>query len=734
MRPYGRIFSTCILFKPVLGLRESAWKGSALSFYVCEHGVPRWEERNIKRRTMNHAQLCVKSIPHPAIMKVVVMAALVLLPAQSMAMDKSGDQSEKEIRVQNRRYLGSKTKLVTEIRNIVKCYCKDAKVFADVFAGTGVVAATFPEMKLITNDILYSNYICHLAWFSHEAYSPEKVMELIKMYNATCPQGENYMSINFSDTYFSAANCRKIGYVREDIERRFNEGEINQKEHALLVASLLYAMDKIANTVGHYDAYRKGGVTNNPLVMRLPIPPENLNAGNECFNEDANTLVRKIKCDVLFLDPPYNSRQYSDAYHLLENVAKWEKPVVKGVAKKMDRHGLKSEYCTKQAEKAFADLVTSADAKYIILTYNNMENKGNERSNARLSDDAILKALKKKGRTSVFSVSHKAFSTGKSERSDNEERIFLCECGDNHLIASPLNYIGGKFRILPQLLDVFPNEIDNFIDLFCGGCNVGINVRAKAIHLLDSNPQLIDLLTTMKTMPSEDFISRIDALIAEFGLSNSERYGYEHYGCESSTGLGNFNKAGYVKLRKYYANADCDDLQRSLLLYTLIVYAFNNQIRFNRKGEFNLPVGKRDFNSKMKRKVRDFSEALKSRNVFLRCKDFRELDVAAVGKKDIVYADPPYLVTCATYNESGGWTEKDERDLLSLLDRIDKNGGRFALSNVTESNGNRNTILLDWLDRNTNRYRCIPVKSDYSNSNYHRKNAGEAKEVLIINY
>ena len=652
----------------------------------------------------------------------------------SSSSEKSTQRSEKEsLEIHNRRYLGSKYKLVEEIRKVVKRYCGDAKVFADVFAGTGVVAAAFPEMRLITNDILYSNHICHQAWFLAAPYSKRKVKEAIAAYNAMSVEEDNYMSRNFAGTYFSASVCRKIGFVREDIEKKYKAGELNERERALLVTSLLYAMDKIANTVGHYDAYRKCGTKDMVLEMRIPVPPHRVDAKNECFNEDANALVRRLKCDILFLDPPYNSRQYSDAYHLLENVAKWEKPPVKGVARKMDRIGLKNAYCTRKAEHAFADLIASADAKYIILTYNNMEEKGNARSNARLSDAAIMKALGEKGETRVFSVAHKAFSAGKSARPDNVERIFLCECGERRLVASPLNYTGGKYKILPQLLDAFPRKIDTFVDLFCGGGSVGVNVRANRIVMRDSCPQLIDLLRTMRSMPGVAFMAGVEALIAKFGLSESDKHGYAYYGCESSCGLGIANKTGYMRLRRHYAKLSNGSVEKSIALYALIVYAFNNQMRFNGKGEFNLPVGKRDFNSKMRRKVAAFAEAIKADNVSLRQADFRSLDIASLGAEDLVYADPPYLVTCASYNESGGWTEQDERDLLALLDSIDNAGSRFALSNVTTSKGRRNEILLAWIEQNSSRYRVIPVHSDYSNSNYQRKTAGDSCEVLVVN-
>lgn len=132
--------------------------------------------------------------------------------------------------------------------------------------------------------------------------------------------------------------------VREDIEKQYNLGNINDRERALLITSLLYGMDKIANTCGHYDAYRKGVQFEKELELSVPVPEDHLNENNICYNIDTNLLVKNIEADLVYIDPPYNSRQYCDAYHLLENVARWEKPEVFGVARKMDRSALKSDY------------------------------------------------------------------------------------------------------------------------------------------------------------------------------------------------------------------------------------------------------------------------------------------------------------------------------------------------------------------------------------------------------
>lgn len=329
--------------------------------------------------------------------------------------------------INNRRYLGNKYKLNEFIKNTIQQECGDFKTFADLFAGTGSVASMFQDKHLITNDILFSNYVCHQTWFGTEKYSKTKIANYIKKYNTTTIYKENYISKNYSNTYFNKINCKKIGYIRNDIEQNYNSKNLNFREKCILITSLLYAMDKIANTCGHYDAYRKNGELDRELVLGMPLI-KNTNIKNELYNEDINNLVKIISADIVYLDPPYNSRQYCDAYHLLENIARWEKPEVFGVAKKMDRSSLKSDYCTINATKAFEDLIKNINAKYIVLSYNNMAKKGNDRSNAKLSDSDIIRILEAKGEVKIFSQDYKAFSTGKSNIEKNAERLFICKC------------------------------------------------------------------------------------------------------------------------------------------------------------------------------------------------------------------------------------------------------------------------------------------------------------------
>ena len=325
----------------------------------------------------------------------------------------------------NRRYLGNKYKLLDFIEGIVKEKCGNFGVFCDMFAGTGVVAHRFnrPDVAVIANDILTSNYIALKAFLGATTTGVSEITRKIRMLDELEANEDNYFSRHFGGTYFTVENARKIGAVREKID----ELAADDSEKALLVTSLLYAADKAANTVGHYDAFRKTLDTTRPLRLLPPDFSAANNVNNRVYNEDANSLIEEIECDVLYLDPPYNSRQYSDAYHLLENLATWKKPPVYGKAKKMSRLRVKSRYCLHAADKALAHLISRARCGHILLSYNNTGDSKDGRSNARISDETIMRILRGRGKVEVFEQGHKAFTAGKSDASGHAERVFYCE-------------------------------------------------------------------------------------------------------------------------------------------------------------------------------------------------------------------------------------------------------------------------------------------------------------------
>lgn len=275
-------------------------------------------------------------------------------------------------------------------------------------------------------------------------------------------------------------------------------------------------------------------------------------------------------------------------------------------------------------------------------------------------------------------------------------------------IKSPLNYTGGKYKLLNQILPLFPEDINTFVDLFTGGCNVAINVNANRIIANDLCSEVISVYEGIQNGTTEENIRMIEETINEYNLSKE-------------------NKEGYLELRSYYNEGNKD----WYIFYTLIAYAFNNQIRFNKKGEFNIPFGKdrSDFNPALKQKFRDFSDAIHNKNIKFTNYDFRKLSVDKLKENDFVYLDPPYLITDATYNM--GWNEEAEKDLLSLCDRLNEKGIKFAISNVLEHNGSKNEILTEW----SKKYNINYLNYNYSNCNYHKKDNGhKSVEVLITNY
>lgn len=339
-------------------------------------------------------------------------------------------KNEQLLQIHNRRFLGNKTKLLGYIGDIVADKCRGYYTFCDIFAGTGVVGQYFnqPDTKIISNDILDSSFISLQCWLGTKDYNKEKISNIIEYLNSLETRKENYVSENFGNSYFTKENAQKIGIVRDEIEKLNKKGEINNEEKNVLLTSLVYAIDKVANTVGHYEAYRKKLDTIQSLRLLVPDIDTKNNINNEIYQKDANQLAREISCDVLYIDPPYNSRQYGDSYHLLENIVTWQKPEVEGVAKKMvNRDHLKSRYCLKGAAYAFGDLIQNAKAKHILVSYNNTGEKMNGRSNAKIPDHRIMEILKNRGEVEVFEREYKAFTAGKSEAPGHTERVFYCK-------------------------------------------------------------------------------------------------------------------------------------------------------------------------------------------------------------------------------------------------------------------------------------------------------------------
>lgn len=280
-------------------------------------------------------------------------------------------------------------------------------------------------------------------------------------------------------------------------------------------------------------------------------------------------------------------------------------------------------------------------------------------------------------------------------------------------IKSPMNYTGGKYKILEHIIPSFPEKIDNFVDLFAGGLNVGINVNANTIYANDQITYLIELYKMFQDTTTDELLRKIKERIEAYSLSQT-------------------NAEGYNALRTEYNKS------KSLLdLFVLTCFSFNHQIRFNSKHEFNTPFGKdrSSFNDSIERNLIMFCNALHNKNIILSTGDFRDFDISKLKSRDVVYCDPPYLITTGSYNDGKrgfkDWTETEDADLLSLLDKLNDRGILFALSNVFAHKGQTNDALIEW----SKKYNVLYIDKTYSNCSYHFKDRGtKTVEVLITNY
>jgi len=332
-----------------------------------------------------------------------------------------------ELLIGNRRYTGSKRALLNDIYENIKDYHKKDVVFADLFAGTGVVSAFMLEkgMNVIVNDFLYSNYIAYQTWLSGDKFSHKKLEKIILKYNLI--KGEklkdNYFSKIYGGKYFSVSDAKKIGYIRDEIEKE----SINKKEKYILITSLMYATDKIANTVGHFEHFLSAKPENKDVVLRIPKIDTFLGKAN-IYSEDANKLVRKIECDIAYIDPPYNARQYVNFYHVLENLARWEKPTeFEGTSMKFKRNNLKSDYSKSKAPEIFKDLIDNLKAKVIVVSYNNTYSAKSSASNNKISEKQLIKILSSRGKVNVKEIKHKSFNSGKTNFLDHKEKLYICK-------------------------------------------------------------------------------------------------------------------------------------------------------------------------------------------------------------------------------------------------------------------------------------------------------------------
>lgn len=639
--------------------------------------------------------------------------------------------------IQNRRYTGNKHKLMPWISKLIFENCKNCHSFFDVFAGTGSVSNYLYDYfdRFILNDFLYSNEIIYNAFFLNELYNEKLLFEIKNYYNEIEANNlkDNYVSINYGNKFFNYNDAKKIGYIRENIEIRYKRKEINYKEYAILVTSLLYSLDKIANTCGHYDAYRKIKNISESFIFEL-INPKKFDSKKlvEIYRCDSNKLANEVKCDIAYIDPPYNSRQYSRFYHVLENITQWKKPELYGVALKPKEENM-SDYCKTSAPIVFNDLIQNLNVKYIVVSYNNTYDSKSSSSKNKITLEEIETILSNKGETRRFEKRYKAFTTGKTEMNNHKEYIFITKVKRNIKkeisYRSPLFYVGDKYKLMPEIKKYLPSYINTYVEPFVGGGSSFLNVKARKYLVNDINSSIIDIhkMLYQNADDKNEFFNKIFKIINHYGLSCSYN---GHLVPESlkqkykKTYYAKYNKEQYLKLREDFNNNKTDTLK----LYLLLIYGFNHMTRFNKTGEFNLPVGNVDFNSNVYNSLNYYFDYIKNTDITYFSMDYKDfIKMLNLKENDYVLLDPPYLISQSEYNKI--WNEKYEKELYKLLDELNARGIRFGITNLVYHKGNKNEIFESW----SKKYFVHELTSNYIsyNDNSIKNNS---KEVFVTNY
>lgn len=652
------------------------------------------------------------------------------------------------------RYIGGKTKILPFIEKILHQNLDgDEQVFMDAFSGTGIVSRYFKkDYKIIANDFLYFSYVLLEATLQNNEPLEFKKLKQIGINNPIiylqnyAGKKQGFISKNYTPLskegrmYFTEHNGLRIDYVRQTIQEWYDKNLIKRSEYFYLLAILIEAVPFISNTTGTYGAYLKHWDKRalNELVLR-PLEVQYTSYENEVYNEDTLSLINKVSGDILYLDPPYNTRQYLPNYHLLETIARYDNPEIKGITGIRPYKNQKSLLSQKKnAFNALKDIIEAADFKHIILSYN---------TDGIIPEQDIVALLKENAidnNVQINKVPYRKYKSKIVSKTDNTKELLFYirkkesfkhiklitntqvnnqknisgltqpefQWNPQQLIKSPLNYVGGKYKLLPQILPLFPNDISIFIDLFSGGGNVGINVESKKHYFNDINSKLNELFMCLQKNPIDIILKHIENRIEEFELSKT-------------------NQDGYLRFRNHY-NSNPNPLD----LYTLISFSYNYQLRFNSRHEYNNPFGKNrsSFSNNMKKNIIQFTNRLQTLNAEFTSFDFKEFPIEKlIEKNTFVYVDPPYLITTGSYNDGNrgfkNWTQKEEYELYNLLDTLNEKNIKFAFSNVLTHKGKTNKSLNEW----SKKYNIHHLNYNYLNSSYNTTKQ-ESDEVLITNY
>ncbi|MDU6791273.1 MAG: DNA adenine methylase, partial [Intestinibacter bartlettii] len=330
--------------------------------------------------------------------------------------------------------IGGKTLIIPYIIELIKEKTIDVKSISDVFAGSGVVSREFKNLgyDVISNDLMYFSYVLlrgtvginsKLEFKNLNISNPIEHLNNLNLENMNLDLENCFIYQNFSPKggrmYFTEENALKIDLIRVQIENWYNDSLINEDEYFYLLTCLIEAVPFVSNITGVYGAYLK--YWDKRALNNLELKNVDLSINNsvgQAYNEDSNKLIENIKTDLAYFDPPYNQRQYLPNYHVLETIAKYDSPKIKGVTGLRDYSEQKSDYCRKDSVfNAFEDLIKNTNSRYILLSYN---------TEGLLSHDEIISILEKYGKKNTVNykfIDYKRYKNAQTNKNKNLKEV-----------------------------------------------------------------------------------------------------------------------------------------------------------------------------------------------------------------------------------------------------------------------------------------------------------------------
>lgn len=295
------------------------------------------------------------------------------------------------------------------------------------------------------------------------------------------------------------------------------------------------------------------------------------------------------------------------------------------------------------------------------------------------------------------------------------------------VIRSPFFYVGDKYKLMPQLKELFPWNINRYIEPFVGGGSSFLNVDAQEYLVNDIDKYVVQLhrFLCRYVGKRDELVNELYAIIDKYKMSCSYRnivVPDELKKQYVKTYYSHYNKLGYSKMKEAYNKKHEDSL-----LYLLLIYGFNHMIRFNSSGVFNLPVGNVDFNKNVYNAISDYLVFMETADVEFYSMDYAEfIGQLELRTEDFIYCDPPYLVSDSEYNKL--WDEEEEIRLCGILDDLDARGIRFGITNLVNHKGKSNTIFSEWAQK----YTIYNISSNYISFNDNTIK-DDSKEVYVTN-